>query len=199
MNVREESGADMGEMQSGGLAPPYQSPEAVPRLAPPRRGAVYAEGRTKSPVLAALMSIMPGLGQCYVGYYQQGFVNILVVVSIITILKQDIEPIQPFFGLFLAFFWLFNMVDAARRAMFYNEALAGLRPMDMPDKIQFPSRHGTLAGGVVLILLGGILFAHTRFGMPLEWVGRWWPMAFILGGGYLIYRSVVEGRKSLKP
>jgi len=36
---------------------------------------------------------------------------------------------QPLLGFFLAFFWLFNIVDAARRATFYNEALVGLRPM----------------------------------------------------------------------
>ncbi len=198
MNVQqEENRLGIGESPSTAI-PPYQSPESIPRGEVPRRGAAYTEGRTKSPVLASLMSLMPGLGQCDVGYYQQGFINILVVASLITLLQQNIDALQPLFGLFLAFFWLFNIVDAARRAMFYNEALAGLRPMDLPDRIQFPSRHGTLAGGIVLILLGGLLFAHTRFGMPLEWVGRWWPVAFILAGGYLIYRSFIESRKAQK-
>ncbi|NWG14577.1 MAG: hypothetical protein HXY20_13705 [Acidobacteria bacterium] len=198
MNAQqEESRLDRGESGSAGT-PPYEVPEAIPRPASPRRGTAHAEGRTKSPVLAALMSLMPGLGQCYVGYYQQGFIYILVVASVITVLNQNINALEPLFKLFLAFFWLFNIVDAARRAMFYNEALAGLRPMELPEQIQFPSRHGTLAGGIVLILLGGLLFAHTRFGMPLEWVERWWPVAFILAGLYLIYRSVIEVRKGQK-
>ncbi len=195
---QEESRADMAELQNAGTSP-YQAPEQIPRAALPRRGTAYTEGRTKSPVLASLMSLMPGLGQCYVGYYQQGFINILVVATLITLLQQNINALRPLFALFLAFFWLFNIVDAARRAMFYNEALAGLRPMDLPDHIQFPTRHGTLAGGIVLILLGGLLFAHTRFGLPLDWVGRWWPVAFILAGGYLIYRSVIESKKGPKP
>lgn len=199
MNSQEEENRlDMGESKSAAI-PSYRSPESIPSPAVPRRATAYAEGRTKSPVLASLMSLMPGLGQCYVGYYQQGFINILVVAFLITLLQQNINALKPLFGLFLAFFWLFNIVDAARRAMFYNEALAGLRPMDLPDRIQFPSRHGTLAGGIVLILLGGLLFAHTRFGMPLDWVGRWWPVAFILAGGYLIYRSVIESKKAQKP
>ena len=37
--------------------------------------------RRKSPTLAALLSLMPGLGQVYVGYYQQGFIDIAVAAG----------------------------------------------------------------------------------------------------------------------
>ena len=37
--------------------------------------------RSKSPALAAILSMMPGLGQVYIGYYQRGFVHILVIAS----------------------------------------------------------------------------------------------------------------------
>ena len=99
MNFQDERREEMSESQSA-PPPPYQASEIPSRPAPPRRSTVYGEGRTKSPVLAALMSLMPGLGQCYVGYYQVGFIIILVIVSVITILIQEIEPIKPFFGLF---------------------------------------------------------------------------------------------------
>ena len=40
---------------------------------------------------------------------------------------------EPLFGIFLAFFWLFNIVDAWRRATFYNNALAGIGPATLPE------------------------------------------------------------------
>ena len=68
----------------------------------------------KSPALAAWLSLMPGLGQIYVGYYKAGFITILVVVSIIMLLARSGDSVGPFLGSFLAFFWVFNMIDAHR-------------------------------------------------------------------------------------
>jgi hypothetical protein len=171
-------------------------PGGGPRTIGPRRATQYADSRSKSPVLAAVMSIVPGLGQCYVGYYQQGFIHIIVVASLIAILRQEVRGLEPLLGLFLVFFWLYNLVDAARRAVFFNEALAGLRPMELPDSINFPSRQGSLAGGIIMIIIGAVLFAHTRFGVPLDWIGRWWPVAIILAGAYLVYKSIREKASS---
>jgi hypothetical protein len=195
MNIQEEMRVQNEESQPSAQPP---AGEYGPRPTILRRGAPYSDPRLKSVALATIMSAVPGLGQCYVGYYQQGFINILVVASLIALLHQGIEPLQPLLGFFLAFFWLFNIVDAARRATFYNEALVGLRPMPLPDTMQFPARQGSLVGGVGLILLGALLFAHTRFGMSLHWVERWWPAAIILVGAYLIYKSVMEQKKSEK-
>lgn len=148
--------------------------------------------RRKSPVLAAILSAMPGLGQVYVGYYQQGFINIMVVSLVIVMIANArygslVSNILPLLGLFLAFFWLYNIVDAARRAMFYNQSLAGLGAVDIPEDMKLPKGQGSLAGGVVLIGLGLLLFANTALGMSLEWLERWWPMALVLAGGYLVY------------
>ena len=60
---------------------------------------------------------MPGLGQVYVGYYQRGFIHVLVAATIITLLANGAaDALIPLLGLFLGFFWLYNMVDAYRRA-----------------------------------------------------------------------------------
>ncbi|MCK4305137.1 MAG: hypothetical protein KAY24_12945, partial [Candidatus Eisenbacteria sp.] len=53
----------------------------------------------KSPGLAALCSLMPGLGQIYVGYYRSGFLNILIVSGIITVLARGAAAgLEPFLG-----------------------------------------------------------------------------------------------------
>jgi len=151
--------------------------------------------RYKSPALATIMSSMPGLGQIYVGYNQQGFINIVVIASLITLLARGIGNLEPFCGLFLAFYWLYNMVDAARKATFYNQSLAGLGPLDLPEGDRLPSGRGSLLGGALLVVGGGIALAHTRFGWSLDWIERWWPMALVLVGAYLLYQSYASKNK----
>ena len=93
-------------------------------------------------MLATILSACPGLGQVYVGYYSQGFTNILVVVSLIFLLNMDMQDLQPALGFFLAFYWLYNLVDAARRAQFYNHTLEGLDSKEMPDEMSLPDSRG---------------------------------------------------------
>jgi hypothetical protein len=158
--------------------------------------------RRKSPALATIMSLMPGLGQVYVGYYQQGFTNVLVVATIITLLAQSnhigLNGMEPLLGVFLAFFWLYNLVDAGRRASFYNQALAGMEKPPLADELALPTGGGALAGGVALVLAGVIVFSNTMFGVSLEWLREWWPLGLVAIGGYLIYSSIRDrrGRRS---
>lgn len=163
-----------------------------------RRGYYREDPRYKSPALATILSLMPGLGQIYVGYYQQGFINILVIASLIALLNRGAGHLEPLFGLFLAFYWLYNLVDAARRATFYNQALAGLGPMEMPEGMKMPDRRGALLGGVLMMLVGVVAFAHIQFGMSLQWMERWWPLALVLVGGFLIYQSAAARKKEKK-
>jgi hypothetical protein len=139
---------------------------------------------------------MPGLGHIYVGYYPQGFINIVVIAGLITLLNRPgVYHLTPFLAFFLAFYWMYNMVDAYRKAAFYNHALAGLRAFELPEGEQLPGTHGSLFGGAILILAGVIALAYTRFGMPLEWIARWWPAALILFGAYLLFQSIAYRKR----
>ena len=162
-------------------------PDAAPYLHPERRDRFVDDPRKKSVMLAMLLSAMPGLGQVYVGYYDLAFRNILVVCGLIAILAGgSVHRLEPVFGLFLAFYWLHNIVDAGRRASFYNQALAGLRPMDLPEDIKVPQPMGSLAGGVLLVAVGVTLFLNTMFDVPLDWIASWWPLALVGAGAWLI-------------
>ncbi len=172
-------------------APGYAGPQAGPQ-APPAP-VLGRDPRSKSPALAAVLSMMPGLGQVYVGYYQRGFVHLIVVAGIITLLVNVAVP-QPLFPLFMAFFWLYNIIDAARRASLYNEALAGRSSIDLPEDFKMPGLQGSIAGGAVLMLVGFILLLNTRFGVSLDWVEEWWPAAPILFGAFLLYRAIQDRR-----
>ncbi len=164
---------------------------ATPNQTYPR--AYYEDSRVRSPLIAGFLSLLPGLGQIYVGYYQQGFLNILVVGSLISFLASDtLEGMVPLAGLFLVFFWLYNIVDAVRRAVLFNQALAGLGPTELPQEVALPAGQGSLAAGVTLVVVGAIALSHTLFNVPLEWVEDWWPLALVAMGAWLVYRAVQD-------
>ncbi len=160
----------------------------VPFAGSDRRDRFVDDPRKKSVMLAMLLSLMPGLGQVYVGYYNVAFRNILVICGLIAIVSTGgLHELEPVIGLFIGFFWLHNIVDAGRRASFYNQALAGLRPMDLPEDMKAPQALGSFAGGVLLVAAGLLLFAHTMFGVPLHWLVQWWPIGLVAAGAWLIY------------
>ena len=102
-------------------APVYTAPAAAPV---PR--SIEGDPRRKSPLLASFLSAMPGLGQIYVGYYRHGFVNALVIGGLCSFMEPAPSTLVPLAAIFLAFFWLYNIVDAGRRALFaYVRSLFG--------------------------------------------------------------------------
>jgi hypothetical protein len=184
---------------TGATSPPLAVPPTGP---PPTAEAAnrqwtnrLRDPRRKSSALAILMSMMPGLGQIYVGHYKRGFVHILIIASLITLLAEDMGPLTPLAGLGLAFFWLYNMVDAGRRATHYNQMIDAQAGGTFPEDIDFPSTGGSRAGGAVLMVLGLIFLMHTRFDWQFYWIEEWWPLGFMLLGGYLIYKDR-QSRKS---
>jgi len=164
------------------------APEVASHGRVERRDRFVDDPRKKSVMLAMVLSLMPGLGQVYVGYYDLAFRNILVVCGLIAVVATMGDDLGPVVALFLAFFWLHNIVDAGRRASFYNQALAGIRPMELPEDVKAPQQAlGSLAGGVLLVVVGVVLFLNTMFRIPLDWLAQWWPLALIGAGAWLIY------------
>ena len=118
--------------------------------------------------------------------------NIAIVALVITLVaSSSVQGVDVFFGLFLAFFWLYNIIDANRKAVLFNQALDGVNGIELPEDFQLPEK-GSMSAGVVLVVIGLILFFNTKFDMSLEWLEEWWPLAAVGFGIYLI----VKGRQS---
>jgi hypothetical protein len=100
--------------------------------------------------------------------------------------------------MFTAFFWLYNIIDAARLASLYNRALAGGREPALPEGFALPGMGGSILGGSILVAAGFVVLLHTRWGVRLDWVGEWWPVFPMLFGVYLVVRAVNDrkGRAS---
>jgi len=169
---------------------PAGRPYTVPMPPDPRR---------KSPGLAALLSVVPGLGQVYVGYYQRGFIHAITAFSILALLSWEDngggEALAPLLGPFLMFFWLYNIIDAGRRASLLNFSLAGVDPIELPSDFRAPGFGGSIAGGIALMVFGGIALAHLRFGMPIEWLQSWWPVVPFAFGTWLVVKALRDRGK----
>ncbi len=159
---------------------------------PPQTRQLY-----KSPVLAGLFSTMlPGLGQVYVGYYRQGFIFIAIfILPIFMLSSMGAGGLEPILGIFIPFFYIFNIIDAVRRAKVYNHVVDGISQAELPDDLNLPGMAGSTVGGVVLVLIGTLLFLNTMFDISLVWLEDWWPLALIIGGVYLIYKDAKDRGK----
>ncbi len=161
---------------------------------PPRETVTPQAGRTrrnayKSAALSTVLSLMPGLGQVYVGYYPQGFLNAIVVAVTITLLTINMGPLTPLLAIFLSFFWVYNMIDANRRAHHYNRAIDGLGGETLPEDFELPGLKGSMPLGVVLIVAGGLFFLDRKFGMSMEWLEEWWPLGLVIAGIWLVVKA----------
>jgi hypothetical protein len=97
-----------------------------------------------------------------------------------------VHGLEPFLGLSLAFFWLYNIVDAGRRAMRYNMLADGGSVEELPE---FRDEMGSRAAGILLTGLGLVLLAHTKLGFDFQWLEEWWPLALVAFGMYLIRKN----------
>jgi TM2 domain-containing membrane protein YozV len=176
-----------------GAAPP-PPPPAQP-AAPPQHY-MQSDPRQKSPFLAGLLSFMPGLGQIYTGFYQRGFIHAIVIASLITLLASDIlDELTPLAAVFMAFFWLYNVIDAARRATLYNQALAGVGDVELPEDWKVPGFPGSIVGGLLIAGFGFVLLMETAWNMSLRWLEEYWPVGVIAFGLYLVWKAIDDRRK----
>src|SRR6478736_2518964 len=155
-------------------------------------GHMMFDPRRKSPLLAAFISLLPGMGQIYVGYYRRGFVTAAVLLLAMYAGSTMHFNVAPVFVLSAVFIWLFNVIDAGRTAAMYNLAITGSYSMTMPDDLRFPRLGGSIFGGALLLLFGGIALSKTAFGYSLDWLEDWWPAFPVALGAYLVVRGIMD-------
>ena len=175
--------------------PPAQTgPYAAPQAGYAGPATLADDPLRRSPLVAALLSLAPGLGQVYCGYTRLGFIHAVVVVVMFGFLSLDhlSEPLSAIGAVFLTFFWLYGVVDAWRRAVLVNQSLLGRLHLELPATVGEPGFRGSLAGGIALVALGALLLSNTLFGISLDWVGDWWPVALIGFGAFLAWRALQD-------
>jgi TM2 domain-containing membrane protein YozV len=170
----------------GGAAPGY-----VPPTVNPLQKQAF-DPRRKSPVLAALISVWPGVGHLYIGYYMRGIVFAGTFLLTLGVGVSLDEPLGPFLGMAAMFIWIANIIDAGRMAALYNHAATGAEVIELPEDFKMPKMGGSIVGGAIMLVFGAIALSNTRFGYSLDWIEDWWPVFPLALGAYLLARGVMD-------
>jgi hypothetical protein len=158
----------------------------------PPAAALPAAISRKNPGLALVLSIFPGMGNVYNGLYMRGLTFFLVIACLNGIVADGRHPL---FGLAIAFFWLFNLIDAYRQATLINYGYAqDLGLLDMP-KVPRAGQGGMIAGAL-LSLVGITAIADRYFDIRFDWIFDLWPFALVAMGLWLIVSTVRDRRRT---
>jgi hypothetical protein len=156
------------------------APEPVPA-----RGAVLA----KNPLLAAFLSLFPGVGHIYNGLYLRGVLFFLAAASLIQIAANE-----EIMGFAVAFVWLFNVLDAYRQANLINYGLA--QDLGLLDRPRRPGPfHEGIAAGILFFVIGLVALIDRFFAIDLELVIGFWPVVLMVLGAWLVWGALSDRRR----
>jgi hypothetical protein len=138
-----------------------------------------------SPGLAFVLGFIPGVGAIYNSQYVKGLVHVIVLGTLISIMESNVAGnLEPLFGMLIALWFFYMAFEAYHTA---SKRLQGLPVDEFSSLIPLRSpRAGSTAGPVALMLLGGFFLLMTTQPDWAREVFRWWPVALIVAGGYML-------------
>ena len=137
--------------------------------------------REKNPSLAAFLAIFPGMGAIYNGNIIKGITYMLVFAIIIVLTNNANEYDKVVFGLMIAGFFIFQIIDSYNEASKINQnVLAEENPTNYKKDISLFS--------AIIVLVIGIVFQLANFDLiTFRQVTRLWPLVLIIFGIKIVY------------
>ncbi|HYO82317.1 MAG TPA: B-box zinc finger protein [Bryobacteraceae bacterium] len=185
----EEHAALAATPAAAGSPPPFGDPYTAPL--PPQP---YASAAGVSPGLAFLLGLIPGVGAIYNGQYAKGLVHAVIFGLLVSINSSDAAgELEPLIVMMTLIFFLYQAFEA------YHTAQRRLRgePVDefsslVPLGAGAAGRSGFPIGPVVIILIGILFLLNTLDVLRLHDVLRFWPIALILLGAWMLYARLTS-------
>ncbi|HYE65519.1 MAG TPA: hypothetical protein VD966_08050 [Pyrinomonadaceae bacterium] len=136
--------------------------------------------RSSSPLIATLLSVVPGLGAAYNGQTGKAIVHFAIFASFFQM--AIVSDGMPFFVLGTFGTLLYAAVDACRTAQLLRAGLA----LDAEEDIVTRRLYGNpFAWSITLVVLGTIFLLHTLLGITLP-VRELLPVALVALGVYML-------------
>jgi hypothetical protein len=185
-------------------APP-PAPPAAGTIPPPMAATTTATRpvvvlEKKSPGLAGVLSMFPGLGHLYLGLYQRAFA--FAGVFCLLIFFNAHGRMAPLSGPATAFVWFFAIIDAVRQAKAINSGYVEAGGLAPSERTVVPRVRESMAGltwGVILVGIGSLWLLDRYADLDAFWaaVEDWLaPVSFILLGLILITTYVIKKRRA---
>ncbi len=136
----------------------------------------------KSPFLAGLLAFfVPGTGAFYNGQMMKGFVYVIVAAGLITL--QTTGEGQPFLGIILGGFYIYQIIDSIQIAGAINRRALKIEEEEI-EIDEFPQlvKSGSIFWGLVLLALGVVLLLANFEVIDYGALFDFWPVVVIVIG-----------------
>jgi hypothetical protein len=147
----------------------------------------------KSPGLAGILSVIfPfGAGALYNGQYTKAMFHLIIFAGLVH--SQRYGGGQPFMGIFLAAFLVYQFFDSIQSAKAINAAgtPAGTVVPDLPEA----AHSGSVFWGIFLIVLGVVLILANFEIILYSTLADFWPVAVIAVGLKLVLESMAKSKE----
>lgn len=150
-------------------------------------------GSGPNPVLAGLLGAIPfGVGAVYNGQYAKGLAHLVIFCLLVVGANHAGEPLDTFFGLGIAFFVLYQIIDAVRTARAIQLGLPAPDPLGLGQAFGAGEKFDTSRtpkAAIILIGLGLLFFLQTSgiFNLSFD---RTWPAILVALGVWLLIRRL---------
>ncbi|MFP4082771.1 MAG: LiaI-LiaF-like domain-containing protein [Candidatus Aminicenantes bacterium] len=141
----------------------------------------------KSAALAGILSFFfPGIGALYNRQFLKGAVIIIVFAGLVTM--QTTGEGQPFLGIILGAFYIYQIIDAVQTSKIINRRVLEGKEEEMEEVEELPGvvKTGSIFWGAALIVLGGLLLLANFEVIPYDTLFDFWPLVVIVIGVKLV-------------
>jgi hypothetical protein len=162
--------------------------QAAPAVPPPSAQAPYGapvRGDGPNPVVAGIFSFfLPGMGAVYCGEVMRGVMQVAIFAALIFALSNFGGGVEPLFGIAIAFWYFYQIVDSVRLAHAKQRGLPAPDPFGLADSgwaASFRTTGKGLPGGAMFLILIGSLFLLGNI-FSYHFVSHAWPLILIYLG-----------------
>ena len=169
--------------------PPMGAPAVAPR----------SGSSGPNPAVAGILAgFFPfGVGAVYCSQYAKGLAHLLIF-ALLVFGADHAGSYDWVFGIGIAFFYIYQIIDAVRTARALQEGQPAPDPMGLAQTFSMGEKFDSgkvPVGAVVLIGLGVLFLLHT-IGIMEYGFERYWPLLLVFFGGWLFYRNYERSRRT---
>ena len=183
-----------GTAPAAGFVPP---PTVYPAMGAPVAEARRAGSGPNPAVAGILAGFFPfGVGAVYCSQYAKGLAHLLIFALLI-FGTDHAGSWDWLFGIGIAFFYVYQIIDAVRTAHALQAGEPAPDPMGLGQTFSMGEKFDSSkvpVGAVILIGLGALFLLHTM-GIMEHGFEQFWPLILIALGGWMFYRNYERSRK----